>query len=187
MIKIPFTNVSQFEQVFAAFYTYEASSLLAEGKVDQARKLCRERLAEFPDEFSTVATLGDIEITAKNYSEARIQYLKAMETGVTIDALKARLWNNIAWSSLQIGGDEMLREADDYSARALEISPTSPPVISTRGSVLLALNRLDESIELLELAERRAETKEGKRSASDALQQAYEKRASNSDTSMTTV
>jgi len=60
--------------------------------------------------------------------------------------------NNIAYADVLIGDRSLLAEADTYSAEAYKNAPWLPPIIGTRGAVLVELGQVEPGIGLLKQA-----------------------------------
>jgi hypothetical protein len=114
-----------------------------------ARRWVEDGLAIYPDN----ETLRDIHglnmIETGDLTAARDLLLLRLPRQDLAPVIRALLLNNIAYVDALMENEELLDEADRYSTEALASLPWMSAVRGTRGTVLLALGRIDEAIPLL--------------------------------------
>jgi tetratricopeptide (TPR) repeat protein len=106
-------------------------------------------LREFPQNLALLTLAGINLIDLKRFEEARSRCLQSLDLPGLDAGARFLTLNNVAYVDALIGGDQLLAEADEYSKQALENLPWLPPVIGTRGTVLVALGQIEAGLELL--------------------------------------
>jgi hypothetical protein len=70
--------------------------------------------------------------------------------------------NNVAYANLALDDPALLPEADIFSEQASQTMSWEPAILGTRGGVLVALDRVDEGLELLKSVLQKNPDKSGK-------------------------
>lgn len=149
------------------FFIAGSMESLLRNDADGALRWTDQGLARHPRQPALLAVRGETLIKKKRYAEARDLFVELLAAKGAQDPLyKYLMYNNIAYVDVLLGDPELLPEADRYSAEALRQLPWEPSITGTRGTVLLALDRLDEGMALLKQA--LAEQKTNHAKAEDA-------------------
>ncbi len=155
-------DTSKITATLPYLYLLESDECLRERKFGEAQKWLAEGLRAFPDNHWLKLSAATTLIFEEKLDQAR-DALRALVTEFEANNnLFPTLLNNIAYVDALLGRPELLSEADDYSQRALESSPTIIYFKGTRGIVLVELGRSDEGVPLLEEALRKIPEKAGK-------------------------
>ena len=123
---------------------------LARGE-DEESEAARTRLEQAVEGESAPAgakfLVGTLQAEHGEYEQALAELQKVCQA----DSNNAVAWNNQAWVLSQIGAD--LQEALRCANRALELIPSEPRFLETRGQVYLMLEMWQEAIADLAAAE----------------------------------
>jgi tetratricopeptide (TPR) repeat protein len=149
------------------FFIAGSMEALLRKEADEALHWIDQGLARYPRQPALQAVQGEALIKKKRFAEARDLFVELLSTKGAQDPLyKYLMYNNIAYVDVLLGDPELLPEADRFSAEARRQLPWEPSITGTRGTVLLALDRLDEGMALLKQA--LAEQKTNHAKAEDA-------------------
>lgn len=163
LLRVPFLKQTELTRLHVGYFVGEALLAYrgndfkgARGWVDQALAL---------DAHSAIArnVLGIILMADGEYPASRQTFLQLLETeDGKQPALRYILLNNVAYLNILMGDPALLPEADGYSAEALKHLPWVPPVIGTRGAVLIELGQVGEGVSLLKKSMSLHPDKQGK-------------------------
>jgi tetratricopeptide (TPR) repeat protein len=156
-----------------------AASLIREGKLDAAERLCLDILKTKPDDFDAVFLLGMVKARRRDHDGALACFDRALQSnpgsyealynrGATLEALRrheeaiatyddALIVNPGCADSLNNRGNALQAlhrhvEAIDSYDRALRLKPDFSEALNNRGNALLALRRHDEALHSYDLA-----------------------------------
>lgn len=153
LLRIPFLKSQELEEHRISYFALEALEHIRSGRTEQAILLYENALKLNPQNQMlrhclAVARLeqGDLE-----YARAELVDLLESDEGHEVER-RPLLLNNIAWTNVVLGKDELLQEADDYSEEALRFAPKLTCFIGTRGAVLVMTGRIQEGLGLLKTA-----------------------------------
>jgi len=130
----------------------EGTECLVGERFSDAKRWFERGLERYPDDIGNRDGLAMACLFLGDFQAARGHWCALLTRAEISDEALARLLNNIAWVNLQIGGAEMLDEADRFSHAALQAQPWISPFQGTRGSVLVELGRVEEGLPLLRRA-----------------------------------
>ncbi len=148
LLKAPFMKEEEIAEFLAYSDVIEAQELFENQNYHAANEIYRRSLEKFP--LSGVPVLS--------YSMSLIRLHQYDEAVATLESVLHRahdhkydigLNNNIAWAYLLKNDPESLQKAGIYSERAYNENHSVPPIVGTRGCVLIELGQLDEGIRLL--------------------------------------
>jgi hypothetical protein len=134
------------------------ASMVMEKDPPQAREILDEGLKQFPDSWILQHDRAIIDLQTRDFASARERLVRLLDHDVP-DARRAIVLNNVAWVDLRLKQPELLEEAAQYSAAAVEKSNEAPWAIGTRGMVLIELGSIDRGVELCTRAFRRNQTR----------------------------
>ena len=139
------------EELLAMRYALEAMLRRDEYK-DSAGAFdwCSQGLALFPRNVHLLNMSGILCLDGGNYSRAREIFLQLLPGQSTPNGTRYMILNNLAYADALIGTPELLPEADAYSQEAYAGAPWAVHIIGTRGTVLVAMGRLEAGIKLLQ-------------------------------------
>jgi Tfp pilus assembly protein PilF len=143
------------EQVLVAMTYYflcEGALSFKDRKLHEARKWFEKGLEKFPGDLNLLNALGSTHISLCNYEQARAIFLDLLSRPKLSEHHQALFSNNLAYVNTLIGGDELIKEADEYSRQALESMPFVSYFKGTRGYVFVELGRFEEGLALLKEA-----------------------------------
>jgi tetratricopeptide (TPR) repeat protein len=136
-------------QSHAAGFILEGILCQETKQLAEAQSWLEKGLALYPDNLQLLATQGLNLLYLRRLNEARDCFLKVLPRTDKDRFLRSIILNNIAYTDAQLGGSELLTEADRYSAEAMTNLSWMPSIKGTRGTVLLELGRFDEAVPLL--------------------------------------
>jgi tetratricopeptide (TPR) repeat protein len=148
----PFLTQEKIRLRLADCSTREAVVARKSGRHEDARIWFERAAAQAPDEVSTRTNLALNLLDLGRLEEALAAFLRILESTSLKPLEKAIIQNNIAYTSIRTGREDLFEEADRLSREALAVLPTLAAVKGTRGSVLCATDRLEEGIPLLKQA-----------------------------------
>lgn len=160
LLLVPFVKAAQVTEALAARYALEAETCRERNELLEARSWAERGLEEFPNTPLLQSNLGFTLVLLGDCEGARLQFQAAAEGHRTVPALRALALNNIAWVDAVTAPNERLDEADRMSQEALQALGFLPSLKGTRGTVLVALGRREEGIELLRAALREEQDEE---------------------------
>src|SRR5207245_266890 len=106
-------------------------------------------LALYPDNETLLNWDGIIGLELMEYEKARECFMKLLQRDSKEPLMRPLMLNNIAYTNALLGGDELLKEADEYSQAAMTAMSWMPAVRGTRGTVLAAMGRIEEALPML--------------------------------------
>jgi hypothetical protein len=146
------------DQLRIAFYAAHATAARQRCEMKIAAEWTERGLREYPDDRTLLLHHGTNLIEAQRFADARALFQKLLQDCDADDiGFRALLMNDIACVDALIGGEELLRRADEYSDYALKVLPWMAGVKGTRGTVLVERGDLRDGIPLLEASLREAE------------------------------
>jgi tetratricopeptide (TPR) repeat protein len=149
LLTIPFWSRAQVDHFHAYFFELEGMECLTAGHFADAKRWFERGLEHYPDDINIRDGLAAACFSLGEVSAARGHWCTLLTHAELSDEALATIVNSIAWVNLQIGGAEMLDEADRFSQAALDAQPGLAHVKGTRGSVLIELGRIDEGVALV--------------------------------------
>jgi tetratricopeptide (TPR) repeat protein len=153
LFKIPFLSSAELHEHFASYYVQESVDAYRRGDLDAAKQWVEKGAALYPDDPIVLNGRGYILFQREEFAQARETLVALLQSH---NAMKPEhkfvVLNNIASADILIGDPSLLAEADRYSAEAYQNAPWAPPIIGTRGAVLVEMGQLDEGIALLQEA-----------------------------------
>ena len=163
LLRAPFLKESELTKQYIGSYCGEAMQSYAENNLDEAKIWVDKALALDGNSATARNVLGIIYMARREYQLARDIFLQLLDTEEAKQpGLHYILLNNIAYLNALLRDPALLPEADQFSAEALQHLPWVPPVIGTRGTVLVELGNLDEGIALLKKSMSLHAEKQGK-------------------------
>ncbi len=133
----------------ALSFAMEAAVCHHRGDYAGARSWLEKGLALYPDNETLLSWQGVVGLDLGEYQKARECFLKILQRDRKQPMMRPLMLNNIAYANALLGGDELLREADEFSQEAMTAMSWMPAVRGTRGTVLAAIGRLDEALPML--------------------------------------
>ncbi|MGE3800837.1 MAG: site-2 protease family protein [Candidatus Kapaibacterium sp.] len=91
-------------------------------------------------------SLGSVQVLIGDYERARHIFLELLNWPKMSEEDRASILNQIAFTNVLIGDDELLEEADRFSEEALQFDPAEGLFYGTRGAVLVLQGDLDQGI-----------------------------------------
>ena len=134
------------------YYLYEGSECHKRKQEQMAKEWFERGLALFPNNVTLLDRRAAVLTYQKQFSEAREIFLQLLNLPDVDIYHRCYFANNLAWVDTLIGGDELIQEADKYSAEALDNMPHVSYFKGTRGAVLVETGRFDEGLKLLKEA-----------------------------------
>lgn len=129
-----------------------------QGDYEGARSWLEKGLALHPDNETLLSWEGVIGLNLKEYERARKCFQKLLHRDSKQPLMRPLMLNNIAYTDALLGGDDLLKEADEFSQEAMTTIGWMPAVRGTRGTVLAALGRFEEALPMLREAMVQAES-----------------------------
>jgi tetratricopeptide (TPR) repeat protein len=146
------------ELLHAMNFAMEASVCHKRGDYEGARSWAERGLALYPDNETLLIWDGTIGLERMEYEKARECFLKLLHRDSKQPLMRPLMLNNIAYTNALLGGDELLKEADEFSQQAMTAVSWMPAVRGTRGTVLAAMGRFEEALTMLHEAMAQAES-----------------------------
>jgi tetratricopeptide (TPR) repeat protein len=143
---------SAMEAIPVYYYLYEGLERFKHKQLQTSREWFEKGLAVFPNNVTLLAAKGHVLTYQKEFSDAREIFLHLLNLPNVHIHQRCYYTNNLAWVDALIGGNELIQEADKYSAEALENMPHVSHFKGTRGTVLVEMGRFDEGLKLLKEA-----------------------------------
>jgi tetratricopeptide (TPR) repeat protein len=153
LLTLPFASKKKVEEKHIAYFAMEAMAALRKKDYHAIIAWADEGLRQYPGEVQNRCLLGIALLGLDRFAEARSLFLDLSEINeppADSPPYKAIFFNNVASTDFFSDDPDLLEEADDYSSRAMRLTPWVPAIKESRGSVLVGLGRLDEAIELLQ-------------------------------------
>jgi hypothetical protein len=171
LVTLPFTAGERLRQQVPVYAAWEAFECLRQKDYQAAIAWAEKGQREYPGEVNNRCMLGTALLGLDRFVEARTLFLELAAIGeppASTPPYQAVFLNNVAWTDLMTDDPQLLDEADQYSARAMQLTPWVAEIKGTRGMVLVTLGRTAEGIPLLEQA-----MKENEEKANKALNACY--------------
>ncbi len=152
LLKTFFKTPAEVEELRAQRFAVEALLRRDEYKDRKgALEWSQQGLALFPSNFHLLNIRGILCLDQGDYLRAREIFHQIMPTQKPSKSNLNHylILNNIAYVDVLLEDPALLAEADDFSKQAYQIGPWEPSFIGTRGSVLVAMGKLEEGIKLL--------------------------------------
>jgi len=148
LLKAPFLKEQDIHELLFADRIFKANELFAKKEYRAAATAYEKCIEECPSLPILRLNLSVALLKLFNLEKAETMLLQlSREAG--IDKVSCLIYNNLAWINLLYYTDEAIEKADDFSKKAFELNSKVNAIIGTRGSVLIALGRFNEGIELL--------------------------------------
>ena len=157
-----FMKVGEIEKSLFARYALEAMNCLEHQKQIEAQTWTDEGLARFPDNGILLNLRGILMLEGRNYEGARDCFKSLLAREDNSPGMRGLMLNNIAYASALLGDNESLNEADRFSQEAMSLIGWLPAVKGTRGTTLLQMGRIEESLPLLRESMDKAESTRAK-------------------------
>lgn len=125
---------------------------------EEARNWVEKGLALYPDNEWLLGWRGVISLDLREYEKARECFFKLLHRESKQPLMRALMLNNIAYADALIGGEELLKEADEFSREAMTAMSWMPAIRGTRGTVLAAMGRFEEALPMLHEAMQQADS-----------------------------
>ncbi|MEH2123123.1 site-2 protease family protein [Nostoc sp.] len=150
LITIFFMNQQKIQEILLSGKIIEGMEYLEEKDFPKAELIFRECIANNSKYLIPKINLSVALIRQQKVDEA-IALLSKIITESDKNAMQLFIFNNLAWSYLLKGLNqrEFLNLADDYSAKAINITNQHLYVVGTRACVLIEIGKIDEGIKLL--------------------------------------
>jgi hypothetical protein len=130
-------------------FAMEVHSCHERGDYEGARSWLEKGLALYPDNETLLNWDGIIGLELMEYEKARECFMKLLHHDSKQPLMRPLMQNNIAYTNALLGGDELLKEADEFSQAAMTAMSWMPAVRGTRGTVLVAMGRIEEALPML--------------------------------------
>lgn len=144
-----FLSTEKIEAYHKAGYVMETSLLHQDGKSREALGRVEEGLALYPGDENLSSWRGVLELDLGNYADARECFLGLLQSTSLPATARPILLNNIAYADALLDRHDLLEEADSFSEEAMTSMGWVPAIRGTRGTVLVAMGRLEEGLPLL--------------------------------------
>lgn len=143
-----------------AYYFHHALSLFQRENLEGAQVWLQRGLAAYPESILLRNLKGVIHTWEDDYNQALEVFSVILEELPRLEssrpeaqpAFRFLMLNNVAYSWLMLDDPSTIQQADAYSLEAYQNMPWQPEIAGTRGSVLVAMGKLDEGLPLLEKA-----------------------------------
>lgn len=137
------------DQVHALRFAMEAMICRDQGDFAGARTWCDKGQALYPEDPHLLNLSGITYLDEQNYEQGREVFRKLLAKEKLPAATRFMFLNNLAYTDVLSENPALLPEADACSRDALKALPWVAAVVGTRGTVLVALGRYEEGIQLL--------------------------------------
>lgn len=135
--------VQKFKLPQGVIGTYSAQ--MAQNKESDAKKTVGDWIRNNPKDQVVRSFLAERAIAAKDYREAQVQYA----TLLTLEPNSAIAHNNYAWALHQLNNSQA---AQEHAETALKLSPQSPAILDTLGTILVDRGQTAKGLETLKRA-----------------------------------
>ncbi|MCE9667294.1 tetratricopeptide repeat protein [Myxococcus stipitatus] len=152
LFAIPFASQDEVRTLLEMPVIIETGERIEQRDFAGARALVDDALARHPTSVNVRNTLGLLQLAVGEHAEAHATFLELLRATPPNGAAYWFLRNNVAWTSFLLRRDELRADADRHSAAVHGRHPHAPPIMNTRGAVLVWLGRAAEAIPLLERA-----------------------------------
>lgn len=150
LMRTPFLKEAEIEETLVSTYVQEARFAAAGGTVEGALKCLELGLERYPSHWLLHMNCAACYLAQYKHSEAIAHFSKALESLSLPLSMRTRVLDQLACIPLYSRETEFLKDADEWSLRALEIEPSSLTLKATRGAILVDLGRLQQGRALLE-------------------------------------
>jgi len=144
-----FMSEEQRKLSHSASFVMEASIYYEQGDYLSAQSWVEKGLALYPGNETLLNWHGVVALGLGDYGNARECFLNLLQRESKEPLMRPLLMNNIAYANALLGGDELLKEADEFSSEAMTAMSWMPAIRGTRGTVLAAMGRVAEALPLL--------------------------------------
>jgi hypothetical protein len=152
LLTTPFLSRKKIELRLANYFSHEGLLARRAGDNETARLWFEKAIARAPDDPSPRINQGVNLIDLGRLEEARAIFQSLLDSLPLKPLVRALVQNNLAYAGVRTGRKDLLEEADRLSLEAIGVLPAVAAIKGTRGSVLYALDRLDEALPLLKQA-----------------------------------
>jgi tetratricopeptide (TPR) repeat protein len=149
VLALPFLTQAQRERMVGERWALPARLAFVEGEFARAQSLVDEGLRECPGDLVLEAVASALAIERCEHERAHERLLALRARPELNDEQRAMLANDLAWNLHVRGRSEDVADADAFSLEAYLRLGEQPPVLSTRGGVLVDLGRAQEAFRLL--------------------------------------
>ena len=146
--KLPFMKQNEIQEILSTGKIMEAFELYEAKKYREAEQAHRECADIYPTILMPKVNISATLIKQLKLNEA-IALLESQIGSYKKDPYENFLYENLAWAYFLKKGEEALRMANYYSAKAIELSPKQPNIRCTRGCILVEKGAVSEGIKLL--------------------------------------
>ncbi|MGV3773288.1 MAG: site-2 protease family protein [Verrucomicrobiales bacterium] len=130
----------------------ECQKLRSSKKYQEAKHLVDELIAVYPGEFALLNLRAIVHLDQNEFQEARKLFLQLREITPQTLHEEALIANNIAWTDLMIGSEELIPEALECSEKAMSVFGALAATQGTRGATLVFGGQIEERLKLLKSA-----------------------------------
>jgi len=148
LLATPFMKREDVRKLLSLWYGAPASRALEERRNEDAIKLYREGLQDYPEAAHLRHDFAVALLRTGKCEEARQEFLMLLEDPGVDRAHQPLCRNNAAAADVMLGRADLLEEADRLSTEAMATMAWHPSVQGTRAAVLVELGRLDDGIAL---------------------------------------
>ena len=149
LLTVPFSARKKIEERLAVYYFLVSQEFCRQKQYLQAVGLCEEGLERYPDAVLLRTQLGIAYLSLNEYGKASATFAGLLAHKDIKPDQKMILLNNIAYTNLLSGRNQLIEESNRYSEEAYKNIPWVPAVNGTRGAVLVEMGRVDEGLLLL--------------------------------------
>ncbi len=137
------------DALHAGGFTAECALAFERGDKNLALEAVDKGLSFYPDDELLLNWRGLIWMELGKYKEARAGFIDLLGRQSKLPFMRATMLNNVAYVNALLGGEDLLREADQFSVEAMEAMGWMAAMRGTRGTVLTMLGRYEEARPLL--------------------------------------
>jgi tetratricopeptide (TPR) repeat protein len=152
LIGLAFWGSQKSRESLASLYVCESRECRERKDYAAARAWLERGLGLYPDLYGLHNELGVTRLAESDFESARESFQEGLRQPNIRPEHRALVLNNIAYTDFLLDRSELLAEADRFSAEAIGLVSGLPALKGTRGSVLIALGRVEEGCALLEQA-----------------------------------
>ena len=128
---------------------HQAKQALVSGKYDTARRWCETGLQTHPGDVHLRSVLASATFYRGDFAEARRQWLIVVEAVAPEKRAYAAALASVAYIDAVLEDGANFDRASEFLRRAEQIQPDMVGLRACRGSVLIAMGRLEEGVGLL--------------------------------------
>jgi tetratricopeptide (TPR) repeat protein len=161
LCKLLFASAAEVRQAQALYFALEGEECRKAKQYDQAAAWYERGLECYPEDLVNRVNLGVVLMRGRQFGRAREGWLLLLKRTDLDPQVRAIVLNNLAVVDLWVDrsepsgedrADDLLEEANRFSAEVLQSVPWLTHAKGTRGMVLVELGRLDEGMALLQQA-----------------------------------